>query len=202
MRLSGRKADELRHVEFMSNFIETSLGSCLAVFGNTKVICTVSVEEDVPRWLKEKNQGWLRAEYSMLPGSSRDRIPREAAKGRQSGRTEEIQRLIGRVLRSSVDLTILGARQIVVDCDAIQADGGTRCASICGASVALFLAFERLRIEGNLSENPMRNLVAAVSVGLVEGKALLDLDYSEDSQAQADMNVAMGEDGMFSEIQI
>lgn len=166
-------------------------GSCLVSFGRTRVLCTASIDEDVPRWMRNSGKGWVTAEYSMLPGASPERIDREAAKGKQSGRTVEIQRLIGRSLRAACDMTALGERQVVVDCDAIQADGGTRTASICGGFVALHDALQRLVTAGSLAANPLHSVVSAISVGIVGGVPVLDLPYVEDSTAEVDMNVVM-----------
>jgi ribonuclease PH len=181
-------------------------GSCLVSFGRTQVLCTASIDDDVPRWMRGSGKGWVTAEYSMLPGASPERISREAAKGKQSGRTVEIQRLIGRALRAACDMVALGERQIVVDCDAIQADGGTRTAAICGGFVALHDALERLVIAGELTANPLHSVVSAISVGIVGGVPLLDLPYVEDSTAEVDMNVVMlspiaGGESKFVEVQ-
>ena len=173
----------------------------LVSFGRTRVLCTASVDDDVPRWMRGTGKGWVTAEYSMLPGSTPERSDREAAKGKQSGRTQEIQRLIGRALRSVTDMRALGERQIVLDCDVLQADGGTRTASICGAWVALHDACERLVQQGALPANPLTAGLAAISVGIKDGVALCDLDYSEDSTADVDMNVVMTSDGNFVEVQ-
>ena len=181
MRPSQRAASELRPVRFIRHYTRHAEGSVLVEFGDTKVICTATVEESVPGFLKGKGQGWVTAEYGMLPRSTHSRMRREAASGKQSGRTQEIQRLIGRSLRAVVDLQKLGERQIVVDCDVIQADGGTRTASISGAWVALADAIDGLMAKGLLTENPLRDHVAAVSVGMVDGQPVLDLDYTEDS---------------------
>ncbi len=200
-RPDGRAPDELRPVTFERDFTEMAPGSVLVSFGRTRVLCTASVQEDIPRWMKGSGKGWVTAEYSMLPGSSPERIDREAAKGRQGGRTMEIQRLIARSLRAVCDLRALGERQIVVDCDVLQADGGTRCASITGAYVALCLACTRLRAEGLLEGSPLTGAVAAVSCGVIDGRALLDLDYREDSSAEVDANVVMTGDGDLLEVQ-
>jgi ribonuclease PH len=191
MRPSGRRADELRSLTITRGYTIHAEGSVLVAFGNTKVLCTASVEESVPGFLKGKGRGWVTAEYGMLPRSTHTRTAREAAKGKQSGRTQEIQRLIGRSLRAVTDLTALGERQITLDCDVLQADGGTRCASITGACVALHEACGKLVAAGKLAANPMRDFVAAVSVGIVEGQPVLDLDYDEDSSCDTDMNVVM-----------
>lgn len=191
----------MRSVRLTRDFIRHAEGSVLVEFGDTRVICTASVEESVPGFLKGKGRGWVTAEYGMLPRSTGSRMRREAAVGKQSGRTQEIQRLIGRSLRAVVDLEKLGERQILIDCDVIQADGGTRTASITGAYVALADAIKRLIAQGKLAENPLRDQVAAVSVGMVGGRALLDLDYPEDSGCETDMNVVMTGSGRFVEIQ-
>ena len=200
-RADGRTLDQLRPVSFLRDFTEFAAGSVLVSMGRTKVLCTASIEERVPPWMRGSGRGWVTAEYSMLPGSTAERVDREAARGRQSGRTQEIQRLIGRSLRSVCDLTALGENQVTVDCDVLQADGGTRTASICGAYVALHDAFSRL-IQGRvLASNPLRDEVAAVSVGIIDAVAMLDLPYAEDSQADVDMNVVMTGSGRFVEVQ-
>ena len=201
MRPSARHADQLRPVRFTRHFTRHAEGSVLVCFGDTQVICTASVEENVPGFLKGKGQGWVTAEYGMLPRSTGSRMKREAASGKQSGRTQEIQRLIGRSLRAVVDLKKLGERQIVIDCDVIQADGGTRTASICGAWLALHDAIAGLLARGALSESPLLDHVAAVSVGVYQGQPVLDLDYPEDSACDTDMNVVMTGAGGFVEIQ-
>ena len=201
MRPSGRQPDEMRPVSFERNFTYHAEGSVLVSFGNTKVLCTASVEQQIPRWLKGKGQGWVTAEYGMLPRATGTRTGREAARGKQSGRTMEIQRLIGRSLRAAVDLEALGERQITLDCDVIQADGGTRTASISGAYVALADAIDRLLADGTLTKNPLHGHVASVSVGIYNGVAVLDLDYDEDSAAETDMNVVMNDAGHFIEVQ-
>ncbi len=201
MRPSLRSADALRPVRFTRHFTRHAEGSVLVCFGDTQVICTASVEENVPGFLKGKGQGWVTAEYGMLPRSTGSRMKREAASGKQSGRTQEIQRLIGRSLRAVVDLKKLGERQIVIDCDVIQADGGTRTASICGAWLALHDAIAGLLARGVLSESPLLDHVAAVSVGVYQGQPVLDLDYPEDSACDTDMNVVMTGAGGFVEIQ-
>jgi ribonuclease PH len=190
-RPDGRAPDELRPVSFQRDFTEMADGSTLVTFGDTRVLCTASIDEDVPRWMRNSGKGWVTAEYSMLPGASPERIGREAARGKQSGRTVEIQRLIGRSLRAACDMQALGERQVIVDCDVLQADGGTRTASICGGFVALHDALERLVIAGHLSRNPLHSFCAAISVGIVGGVPLLDLPYVEDSTAEVDMNVVM-----------
>ena len=201
MRHDGRRADELRPVRIERGFTEYAEGSVLVSFGRTRVLCTASVEESVPPFLKGTGQGWVTAEYGMLPRATHTRTPREAAKGKQGGRTLEIQRLIGRSLRAVVDLAALGERQVVLDCDVLQADGGTRTAAITGAWVALADACEALVARGVLSASPVRDQVAAVSVGLVGGEVLLDLDYAEDSTCDTDMNVVMSGAGGFVELQ-
>jgi len=201
MRSTGRKAGELRKITITRNFIKHAEGSVLVEFGDTKVICNASVEESVPPFLRGKGTGWVTAEYSMLPRATHTRSPREAAKGKIGGRTYEIQRLIGRSLRAVIDLSVLGERSIHVDCDVIQADGGTRTASITGAYIALVDAINWLVEKGSISINPLREAVAAVSVGIVAGEVLLDLDYSEDSTAEVDMNFVVTSSGRFVEVQ-
>lgn len=196
-----RAADAMRTVRISPHFLPAADGSCLIEFGNTKVICTASIDESLPPFLRGKDQGWVTAEYGMLPASTHSRMRREAAAGKQSGRTQEIQRLIGRSLRAVVDLHLLGERQIIVDCDVIQADGGTRTASITGAFVALSLAVQKLLDAGMLIKNPIRHAVAAVSVGVVGGVPLLDLDYPEDAHCDSDVNVVMNAAGQIIEIQ-
>ena len=200
MRSDGRAPDELRPVTIIRDFLDYPEGSCLVSFGRTKVICTASVVENVPNWLKGKGQGWITAEYSMLPRATQQRNIRESVSGRIGGRTHEIQRMIGRAMRTAVDLKKLGERTIWVDCDVIQADGGTRTAAITGAFVAVADALIRLRKEGVIEENPIKDFVAAVSVGLVNGQILLDLNFEEDSAAQVDMNVVGTGSGLFSEV--
>ena len=200
-RHDGRRAGELRPVEFTRDYTVFAAGSVLVRVGRTVVLCSASVAQDVPRWMRNTGRGWVTAEYSMLPGSSPERVDREATKGKQSGRTQEIQRLIGRSLRAITDLEALGETQITLDCDVLQADGGTRTASICGAYVALHDACSRLVTAKRLSRHPLREACAAVSVGVVGGQALLDLDYSEDSRAEVDMNVVMTASGKFVEVQ-
>src|SRR6187401_3469353 len=190
-RPDGRAADELRPITFERDFTEMAAGSCLVTFGRTRVLCTASLDEDVPRWMRGRGSGWVTAEYSMLPGSSPERVGREAAKGKQSGRTQEIQRLIGRSLRAVCDMRALGERQVIVDCDVLQADGGTRTASICGGYLALHDALARLVQQGKLSSHPLHSYCAAISVGIVGGTPVLDLPYVEDSKAEVDMNVVM-----------
>ncbi|AVQ87871.1 ribonuclease PH [Plesiomonas shigelloides] len=201
MRPANRLASQVRPITLTRNFTKHAEGSVLVEFGETKVLCTATVEEGVPRFLKGKGQGWVTAEYGMLPRSTHTRNQREAAKGKQSGRTMEIQRLIARALRAAVDLTALGEYTITLDCDVIQADGGTRTASISGACVALADALNALVAKGALKANPMKGMVAAVSVGIVGGEALCDLEYVEDSAAETDMNVVMMEDGRMIEVQ-
>ncbi|GLR13916.1 ribonuclease PH [Chitinimonas prasina] len=201
MRPSGRQPNQLRDVRITRHYTRHAEGSVLIEMGGTKVICTASVEESVPPFLKGKGEGWVTAEYGMLPRSTHSRMKREAASGKQSGRTQEIQRLIGRSLRAVVDMKALGERQISIDCDVIQADGGTRCASITGAFVALQDAIASLMAAGKLSSNPIRQHVAAVSVGIYQGVPVLDLDYLEDSDCDTDMNVVMTAAGGFVELQ-
>jgi ribonuclease PH len=193
--------DQLRPVEILRDYTEFAAGSVLAVMGRTKVLCTASIEDDTPRWMRGSGKGWVTAEYSLLPGSSPERVSREAARGHQSGRTHEIQRLIGRSLRAVCDLTLLGERQVILDCDVLQADGGTRTASITGAYVALHDALTRLVMTNVLTTHPLREPLAAVSVGVVDAVCMLDLDYSEDSRAEVDMNVVMTGSGRFVEVQ-
>jgi ribonuclease PH len=200
-RSYDRTPQDLRPLTFARDYTEFAAGSVLVSFGRTRVLVTASVDEDVPRWMKGTGRGWVTAEYSMLPGSSPERVDREAAKGKQSGRTQEIQRLIGRAIRSVTDLTALGERQIILDCDVLQADGGTRTASICGAYVALHDACTRLVQAGSLSAVPLKTECAAISVGIIRGIPMLDLDYSEDSTAEVDMNVVMTGAGEFTELQ-
>ena len=201
MRPSGRAAGQMRNVTFTKDFTKPAEGSVLVAFGDTKVICTASVDNRQPRWIRDETQGWVTAEYGMLPRSTHDRMGREAARGKQSGRTQEIQRLIGRSLRACIDLQKLGPRTITLDCDVIQADGGTRTASISGAFVAMQLAIKELINNGTLDENPIHQNVAAISVGIFDGTPVLDLDYAEDSTAETDMNVVMDQAGRFIEIQ-
>ena len=196
MRPDGRRNDELRPFHFERDVTETADGSCLVTFGRTRVLCTASVGEGVPSWMRNTGRGWVTAEYSMLPGSSSERIRR-----RVSGRDQEIQRLIGRSLRAVIDLDALGEREVVVDCDVLQADGGTRTASICGGYVALHDALTRLVISGQIAENPLHDGLAAISVGIVDGGARLDLPYVEDSTAEVDFNVVMTGSGGFVEVQ-
>ena len=201
MRPSQRQATELRTIRITRNFTCHAEGSVLIEMGNTRVLCTASVEESVPPFLRGKGQGWVTAEYGMLPRSTHTRTSREAAKGKQTGRTQEIQRLIGRSLRAVIDLKALGERQITLDCDVLQADGGTRCASITGAWIALHDACAKLVAEGKLPANPLRDHVAALSVGIYQGEPVTDLDYPEDSDCDTDMNVIMTGSGGIVEIQ-
>ena len=201
MRPSGRQPDQLRQLALTRHYTLHAEGSVLVAFGNTQVLCTASVEDSVPGFLKGKGQGWVTAEYGMLPRSTHTRTAREAAKGKQSGRTQEIQRLIGRSLRAVTDLKALGERQVTLDCDVLQADGGTRCASITGACVALHDACNKLVAQGKLAASPMRDFIAAVSVGIFEGTPVLDLDYDEDSSCDTDMNVVMTGSGGLVEVQ-
>ena len=205
-RPDGRRPDELRPITFERDYTEMAAGSVLVSFGRTRVLCTASIDENVPRWMKGKGKGWVTAEYSMLPGSSPERVDREAAKGKQSGRTVEIQRLIGRALRASCDMTLLGERQVVVDCDVLQADGGTRTASICGGYLALHDALARLVQRKQIAQHPLHSRCAAISVGICGGAPVLDLPYVEDSTAEVDMNVVMldpvaGGEARFVEVQ-
>ena len=205
-RPDGRAANELRPLTFQRDFTEMAAGSVLVSFGNTRVLCTASVDENVPRWMKGTGKGWVTAEYSMLPGSSPERVDREAAKGKQSGRTVEIQRLIGRSLRAACDMKLLGERQVVVDCDVLQADGGTRTASICGGFIALHDALTRVQQNGLITAHPLHSQCAAISVGIHNGQPILDLPYVEDSSAEVDMNVVMlqpvgGGEASFVEVQ-
>ncbi|MRI33250.1 ribonuclease PH [Endozoicomonas sp. OPT23] len=200
-RPSGRTADQLREVKITREYTMHAEGSVLVEFGNTKVICTASVERSVPRFLKGKGQGWVTAEYGMLPRSTTDRMGREASRGKQGGRTLEIQRLIGRSLRAAVDLKQLGEHSITIDCDVIQADGGTRTASITGACVALVDAIRYMQRKKMIKTDPLNQMIASVSVGIYQGIPVLDLDYPEDSKADTDMNVVMNEEGGFIEVQ-
>lgn len=201
MRPNDRLADQIRPIKMTRHYTAYAEGSVLVEFGNTKVLCNATVEENVPRWLKGQGKGWVTAEYGMLPRSTHSRMRREAASGKQGGRTLEIQRLIARSLRAVVDLEVMGEMMITVDCDVIQADGGTRTASISGASVAMADAFETLVKNGKLKHNPMKGHVAAVSVGILGQDILCDLEYVEDSAADTDMNVVMTEDGRMIEVQ-
>jgi ribonuclease PH len=205
-RPDGRRPDQLREISFERDFTEMADGSCLVTFGRTRVLCTASIDDDVPRWMRNSGKGWVTAEYSMLPGSSPERVGREAAKGKQSGRTVEIQRLIGRSLRAACDMELLGERQVVVDCDVLQADGGTRTASICGGFIALHDALARLVQRHQIAAHPLHSFCTAISVGIVGGTPLLDLPYVEDSAAEVDMNVVMlravsGGESKFVEVQ-
>ncbi|MFH1879129.1 MAG: ribonuclease PH [Candidatus Omnitrophota bacterium] len=201
MRQDGRLEGQIRRIKISNGYMRYAEGSCLVEMGDTKVICAASVEDGVPLFLRGRNTGWITSEYSMLPRACQKRVSRESSKGRQTGRTHEIQRLIGRALRSVVDMDALGERTVWIDCDVIQADGGTRCASITGSFVALCLAMDCLKKQGVLKALPVRNYVAAVSVGIVEGKIRLDLNYAEDSNAEVDMNIVMTDSGEFIEIQ-
>lgn len=200
-RPSGRKPEQLRPVRLTRNYTRHAEGSVLVEFGDTKVLCTASVADEVPRFLRGQGSGWITAEYGMLPRSTGSRMAREAARGKQGGRTVEIQRLIGRSLRAAVDLKLLGENQITLDCDVIQADGGTRTAAITGACVALVDALRFMQREKMIATDPLLNLVAAVSVGIYEGEPVLDLDYPEDSRADTDMNLVMAADGGMIEVQ-
>lgn len=201
MRPSGRKNNELRRIKITKEYIKYAEGSCLIEFGDTKVITTASVENTVPPFLKGKGTGWVTAEYSMIPRSCKSRVPRESAKGKLGGRTHEIQRLIGRAMRSVVDTSKLGERTVYMDCDVIQADGGTRCASITGSFISLILALESMRKAKLIDAIPVADYVAAVSVGMVGGHPVLDLNYDEDSTAEVDMNIIMTGSGRFIEVQ-
>jgi ribonuclease PH len=201
MRPSGREPDQLREIKFTCGYTKHAEGSVLVEFGDTRVLCTASVDNSVPRFLKGKGEGWVTAEYGMLPRSTHSRMNREASHGKQGGRTLEIQRLIGRSLRAAVDLTALGEYTITIDCDVLQADGGTRTASITGGFVALSLAIEQMLQSQKLKKNPLHGQIASVSVGIFNGVPVLDLDYAEDSQAETDMNVVMNDAGAFIEIQ-
>jgi len=200
-RPSNRTPTQLRNIRFTRHYTKHAEGSVLVEFGDTKVICNASLTPGIPPFLKDSGQGWITAEYGMLPRATHERVPREASKGKQTGRTQEIQRLIGRSLRSMVDLERLGENTILVDCDVIQADGGTRTAAITGSCIAVIDALEHLKQRASLATNPLKYLVASVSVGIFQGKTVLDLDYAEDSQADTDMNVVMTEKGQFIEIQ-
>jgi len=201
MRPSGREASQMRELRFTPDFTIHAEGSVLAEFGDTRVLCTASIEERVPGWMRNTGRGWVTAEYGMLPRSTHTRSGREASRGKQGGRTLEIQRLIGRSLRAVTDLEALGERSVTLDCDVIQADGGTRTASICGAYVALAIAIQRMHTAGKLKKNPLHGQVAAVSVGIYRGTPVLDLDYPEDSEAETDMNIVMNDAGRFIEVQ-
>ena len=197
-----RSFNQMREISFEKNVNIHADGSCLVKFGNTHVLCLATIDEKVPHWLKNTGKGWVTAEYGMLPRSTNTRMDREAAKGKQSGRTQEIQRLIGRSLRSIIDLSNLGERQIKIDCDVIQADGGTRTASISGGFISLYLAIEKLKNNYNLQKPIIKNFIGAVSTGIVENKAILDLDYKEDSNAQVDANFVICDSDEISEIQV
>jgi len=201
MRPSGRSFDQLRDINITRHYTKHAEGSVLVEFGETKVICTASATEGVPRFLKGSNEGWLTAEYGMLPRSTHSRMDREAARGKQGGRTLEIQRLIGRALRSAIDMKSFGENTIMVDCDVIQADGGTRTAAITGGMIAVVDALYHLKRKGLIKGEPLKHLVAAISVGIYNGQPVLDLDYAEDSNAHTDMNVIMNEQGKFIEVQ-
>lgn len=201
MRPSGRAPDELRSVEFLTNYTRHANGSVLSQFGDTRVLCTAFVENRIPPWLRGSGTGWVTGEYGMLPGSTHTRSAREAARGKQSGRTQEIQRLIGRSLRAATDMKALGERTVTLDCDVLQADGGTRTAAISGAFVALSMAMNRLCARGDLKKNPLHGQIAAISVGIYSGVPVLDLDYAEDSEAETDMNIVMNDAGRFIEVQ-
>jgi ribonuclease PH len=202
-RVDGRRPNELRPVTIHPHYVQQPAGSALIEMGNTRVVCAASIEEGVPRWMREQGikGGWITAEYSMLPYATSPRKPREVTRGRPEGRTQEIQRLVGRALRTVTDIEKLGERTIWIDCDVLHADGGTRTASITGAYVAVMLAMRKLQGEGVLKENPIKSAVAAVSVGLLDGVPLLDLCYEEDSKAAVDMNVVMTDEGQFVEVQ-
>ena len=201
MRPSGRAFDALRPISFTRRYTRHAPGSVLVEFGDTRVLCTATISEQVPRWMKGRGHGWVTAEYGMLPGSTHTRSDREAARGKQSGRTQEIQRLIGRSLRAAVDLKGLGERQITIDCDVLQADGGTRTASVTGGMVALVDAINGLQRDGLLTDDPLNGFVAAVSVGIYKGQPVLDLDYLEDSGADSDLNLVVAEGSKLIEIQ-
>ncbi|MBU2568878.1 MAG: ribonuclease PH [Gammaproteobacteria bacterium] len=201
MRPSGRNPDQLRDIKFTCGYTKHAEGSVLVEFGDTRVICTASVETNVPRFLKGKGEGWITAEYGMLPRSTHDRMGREASRGKQGGRTQEIQRLIGRSLRAAVDMKALGENTITIDCDVLQADGGTRTASITGGFVALSLAVQKMLAKKQIKKNPLHGQVASVSVGIFKGVPVLDLDYAEDSNAETDMNVVMNDASAFIEVQ-
>jgi len=200
-RAGGRASDALREVKLTPNYVAVAEGSVLIETGQTRVLCNASIEPGVPAWLRNSGRGWVTAEYGMLPRATLTRTPRESERGKVGGRTHEIQRLIGRSLRSAVDMQALGERTVVLDCDVLQADGGTRTAAITGACAALALALNRLVAAGTLKQSPLKQLVAATSVGIVEGRVLLDLAYEEDSQAEVDMNVVTTEDGGLVEVQ-
>ena len=200
-RPSGRTPEEMRSISFETDYTRHAAGSVLASFGDTRVLCTASIEDTVPHFLRGKGSGWITAEYGMLPGATNTRGRREAAKGKQTGRTQEIQRLIGRSLRAAADLSALNGFTVTLDCDVLQADGGTRTTAVSGAYVALVMAVERLLVKKSIKENPLLGQIAAVSVGIYAGEPVLDLDYAEDSNAETDMNVVMNEAGGFIEVQ-
>lgn len=201
MRPSGRETSEMRELRFVPDYTKHAEGSVLTSFGDTRVLCTASVEERVPAWMRNTGRGWVTGEYGMLPRATHTRSGREASRGKQGGRTLEIQRLIGRSLRAVTDLEALGERSVTLDCDVIQADGGTRTAAISGAYVALAIAMHRLRKAGRIKKTPLYGQVAAISVGIYRGKPVLDLDYAEDSEAETDMNIVMNDAGRFIEVQ-
>ena len=201
MRPSGRKPDQLRELRFTPDYTRHAEGSVLAEFGDTRVLCTASIENRVPHWMRGGGSGWVTAEYGMLPRATHTRSAREAARGKQGGRTLEIQRLIGRSLRAVIDLSALGEKTVTLDCDVLQADGGTRTTAICGAFVALEIAMRRLAKTRALKQNPVHGQVAAISVGIYRGTPVLDLDYAEDSDAETDMNIVMNDAGRFIEVQ-
>lgn len=201
MRADGRLPNKLRKINIEKDYIKPAEGSCLFEIGNTKVICTATIEESVPRWMKGGGTGWITSEYGMIPRACETRVPRESSIGKKGGRTHEIQRLIGRSMRGVVDMDVLGERTIWLDCDVIQADGGTRCASITGSFIALVLALNKLKKQGQLKEIPVSEFIAAVSVGVIDGTGYLDLAYEEDSRAEVDMNVVMTSKEDFIEVQ-
>ncbi len=201
MRPSGRDVSQMRELRFIPDFTKHAEGSVLATFGDTQVLCTASIEDRVPGWIRNTGRGWVTGEYGMLPRATHTRSGREAARGKQGGRTVEIQRLIGRSLRAVTDLEALGERSVVLDCDVIQADGGTRTASISGAYVALAIAMNRLAKAGGIKKTPLHGQVAAISVGIYRGTPVLDLDYAEDAEAETDMNIVMNDAGRFIEVQ-
>ncbi len=201
MRPSGRKPSQMRELRFVTDYTMHAEGSVLAEFGNTRVLCTASVEDRVPAWMRNTGRGWVTGEYGMLPRATHTRSGREASRGKQGGRTLEIQRLIGRSLRAVTNLEALGERCITLDCDVIQADGGTRTAAISGAFVALAIAMHRIQARGDIRKNPLHGQVAAISVGIYRGEPVLDLDYDEDSEAETDMNIVMNDAGRFIEVQ-
>ena len=201
MRIDKRKPDQLRNIDFKLDFIKSTEASVLASFGDTKVLCTATIENNVPRWMKNKGYGWVTAEYGMLPGSTSQRNMRESVKGKQSGRTLEIQRLIGRSLRAAVDLEALGERTIILDCDVIQADGGTRTTAINGAFIALKRAVNTFFDNRNIDSDPIKKFIGAISVGIYRNEVIMDLNYNEDGQADTDMNIVMTEDNEFIEVQ-